>query len=571
MIRSGYIHIFTTMKKILLLLSIFIVSINVTAQTALPIPPVLSGSTIDLYMADSSKQFFSGLNTATIGYNGAYLGPTIMLEKWQQVTLNVHNQINDTTSAHWHGLHVSPANDGGPHTMIMSASTWSPSFTVLDHAGTYWYHPHMHMKTMHQVLMGAAGMIIVKDSVEAALTLPRTYGIDDFPLALQFQHFDSTTGQIVMDDELDNAALVNGVLVSPYLDAPAQVVRLRLLNASSHRFFQLGFSDNRNFHVIASDAGLLDAPVVLNRILLSPGERMEILVDFSGQSGTSVSLRQYGTQLPAGYPGGPPDAMGMMLLGPLDNTNFDLLQINVVAETAEAIHSIPTSLTTNVVHSTTGAGSYALRFTGSPAMSMTNFLMNGVQFDMNVINFTVEQDSVMIWNITNQSMMPHPFHLHGNHFYVLSVDGATPPTHLRGRKDVITVRPMGGTVSLISKYADFSDPMIPYMYHCHILSHEDHGMMGQFIVSPRTTSINTIDKNAIRIYPNPASNTIMIEEDNVNIKLARITDVTGRIVMTINEPGNKQPINISSLAQGTYVLTLTDENGKYHKSRFIKQ
>ena len=121
--------------------------------------------------------------------------------------------LMDTTTTHWHGLHVSPANDGSPHTPIFAGTTWQPDFlTVLDKAGTCGYHPHLHGKTMEQVLLGAAGMIIVRDSgrshVEPAASL---YGIDDFPLALWIgRHFDTLTNQLVMNDELDNAVMVNG-------------------------------------------------------------------------------------------------------------------------------------------------------------------------------------------------------------------------------------------------------------------------------------------------------------------------------------------------------------------------
>ena len=155
------------MKNITLFVVIILSTTLLKAQTALFIPDTLSGSNINLNIADSSNQFFPGFNTTTIGYNGRYLGPTIILDKGQTVTMNVHNALMDTTTTHWHGLHVAPMNDGSPHNPILSGDNWSPSFTVMDNAATYWYHPHMHGMTMDQVMMGAAGLIIVREIVVA--------------------------------------------------------------------------------------------------------------------------------------------------------------------------------------------------------------------------------------------------------------------------------------------------------------------------------------------------------------------------------------------------------------------
>ena len=118
------------------------------------------------------------------------LGPTLILEKGQEISIDVINKLTEPTTLHWHGLHVSPKNDGGPHTVIEPNQTWSPSFTVLDEAATYWYHPHLHEKTEEQVTMGAAGFIIVRDNIESELNLPRNYGIDDIPVVIQSRAFD---------------------------------------------------------------------------------------------------------------------------------------------------------------------------------------------------------------------------------------------------------------------------------------------------------------------------------------------------------------------------------------------
>lgn len=463
--------------------------------TIIPMPDTLSGSDINLTIADSTNQFFSGFNTNTIGYNGRYLGPTIILNKGQTVNMHVTNMLMDSTSTHWHGLHVAPANDGGPHTLIAPGETWNPSFTVMDNASTYFYHPHMHGMTMEHVVKGAAGLIIVRDSVEASLNLPRTYGVDDIPLVCQYQHMDSTTKQIIVEDMLDNIFMVNGVL-NPMVNVPAQVVRLRILNASSSKVLQFGFNDNRTFYQIGGDDGLLSTTVPLTRLRLGSGERAEILVDFSGQNGSTCFINQYADELPAGYPGGQ-SLMGDPI-GPYDDITFSFLRINVVAPTAAPITTMPSTLVTNTPWDTTGAISMNFYLQGDPATSTTHFTINGQYWDMDVINFFLHQENVVIWNITNQSMMAHPFHIHGAHFFILSIDGNPPPPNLQGRKDNVLLAPIEGTATVIMKFEDFNDPEIPYMYHCHILSHEDDGMMGQFIVNPLPPSTpGTISGNTI--------------------------------------------------------------------------
>ncbi|MFN8330268.1 MAG: multicopper oxidase domain-containing protein [Saprospiraceae bacterium] len=160
-----------------------------------------------------------------------------------------------------------------------------------DNSATYWYHPHLHGKTLNQVVKGAAGLIIVQDPEESALSIPRTYGIDDVPLVFQWKTFDNAK-QIIELDELDNEVLVNGALRGSTLNLPAQIVRLRLLNGSSHRYFNFGFNNSMSFKQIAGDAGLLDSPVELSKLILAPGERAEILVDFTGKKREIFMLRQ---------------------------------------------------------------------------------------------------------------------------------------------------------------------------------------------------------------------------------------------------------------------------------------
>ncbi|MBK8556943.1 MAG: multicopper oxidase domain-containing protein [Lewinellaceae bacterium] len=539
---------------------LFVLPALTWAQNPLPIPAALSGNEINLPLQQGVMAFYPGFKTQTVGYNGPFLGPTIILDQGQQVTLNVHNQLNDTTTVHWHGLHVAPKNDGNQHNVILPGENWSPSFTVMDKAATYWYHPHPHGKTMEQVVKGAAGLIIVHDPEEAALGLPQTYGVDDIPLVFQFKTFDAGK-QLVVADEADNAVLVNGVF-SPVASLPAQIVRLRLLNGSSGRAFRFGFSDSRSFQQIASDAGLLDTPVSMSRLTLGPGDRAEILVDLMGLQGSTLVLKTYGNELPQGFLGGTMMMGGA--IGPLDNTAFNLLSINVIAQTNNPVTSIPATLTQNMPWQEAGAGTRSFNFSAQPMMSMTNFFINGLKYNMDVINFSVVQGQTEIWTITNQTMMAHPFHVHGNPFYVLKVNNATPPANERGRKDVIMVPPMGGTVKLITRFEDFSDPDMPYIYHCHILSHEDTGMMGQFIVNPApSSSSNNPMLGHVRIFP-----TLVTQGDALlqiaadpgwEVKKVEVYDLLGRRLMAVEKPSNQ--ISTENMARGVNLVQIKTNHG----------
>ena len=251
------------------------------------------------------------------------------------------------------------------------------------------------------------------------------------------------------------------------------------------------------------------------------------------------------------------------MMGPRDNTDFDLLTIHVIAPTANPVTTIPTVLTSNTIWPQVGASARAIGLSAQPMMSMTNFFMNGVKFDMEKINFTTQVGKTEIWTITNQTMMAHPFHIHGNHFYVLAVNGAPPATNLRGRKDVVIVPPMGGSVKLITRYEDFSDPDMPFMYHCHILSHEDNGMMGQFIIQPAGTG-TTEDgvEQHLRVSPTllgPGTEKVEISADNGwEPRRLEVYDLLGRLLF--NKPFATS-IGASLFAKGENVLRISTAGG----------
>lgn len=550
------------------------------AQTAIPIPDTLSGNSIALTMHQDSVQFFPGQLTKTLAFNQyAYLGPTLILNNGQNVSITVNNQIGDTTNVHWHGLHVSPTNDGGPHIMIMDGMSWNPQFTVLDKASTYWYHPHFHGKTAEHAIKGAAGMIIVRDNDEAQLNLPRRYGVDDFPIIVQSAQLDSNN-QFMPFGMQDSTVLVNGVRANygsaAYLNVPAQVVRLRLLNAAGERTFNFGFTGNMSFKIIGSDGGLLSAPVNATRIRVSPGERYEILLDLSSMNGQSIYLMSYGSELPLGVQGGPTMPMppgNPPMDSPLNGVDYNILQLNVGSPTSNPVTSIPSTLVT--VTPIPEAQSNITRLIEMTAVNMMAmdgpFFFNQQLFDMERIDYYIPIDNTEIWELTNNTMVAHPFHIHDVQFYVLDRDGNLPPVHERGRKDVVLVMPQE-TVRFITKFETFTDTVVPYPFHCHILMHEDDGMMGQFLVVP--SGFTGIDDNfvltqSITVFPNPTSSFLQFELPENELVSYRITDMIGKVVQKQdNFSGNT--IHVSQLSQGIYHVWFRS-GSKYYSSKFQKQ
>jgi FtsP/CotA-like multicopper oxidase with cupredoxin domain len=557
-----------TIKKIVLFLAIILVADDVSfAQSALVIPPALTGTTFNMNIQNGITQFYPSINTPTYGINGNILAPTLIVNKWDWVTMNVTNSLTgfgNSTTIHWHGMHVPAIYDGGPHQIIAQNTTWSPSFQILNSAGTFWYHPHGNNKTDLHVSKGIAGMIIVKDSAEAALTLPRTYGVDDFPVIVQTKAFD-ILNQIAIATEEDTAVMVNGT-VKPYLDAPAQVIRLRLLNGASSRSFNFGFTANHPFKLIATDGGLVDSALTLTRLLLNPGERAEILLDLQGEQGNTIFLNSFSSELPNGIYGAA-TVTGMMggnipgySQNPLNGADFGILQINVVAQTGTPVTTTPIALVTN----TPWTGFTTSRnFNLSPDTMMCAqcqvagpFNINGVHFDMNTINETCYLNTIEKWRITNQTGIAHPFHIHDVQFYILNINGGAVPNYERGKKDVVLVKPMQ-YVEFITRFEDFANDTVPYMYHCHILHHEDDGMMGSFrVIDTVAAGITELqNQNDFLIYPNPANDFLNIALGDNNKTSITVLNSLGEKVFEVETTANLK-LEISNLPSGIYFVKI---------------
>lgn len=543
--------------KIKLLILGTLVAVPLLGQNPLPIPPAITTSTVDLTLDEGTHQFYSGVTTNTMGANGPILGPTLILTQGDNVTLNVHNQLTDTTTIHWHGLHVAPENDGGPHSIIYPGQTWSPNFTVLDKAGTYWYHPHLHMQTDKHVSKGIAGMILVRDAEEATLNLPMSYGVDEFSLVLQTKGFDAN-GQILVHTDLDTSVMVNG-MVNATLDLPSQVVRLRVLNGASQRVMEIGFSDNRSFSLIGTDGGLLTAPVSLNRYRLSPGQRIDVLVDLGTSLGQNFQLMSFASELPNAIYGATQPGMGPGSTGslpdypnnPLNGNDYQLLDITVVGATATPITSVPTALASFTTIPEASANiTRTLTFSSAGAMGDLNgpFLINNATFNMSTINYTIPLNNIEIWEFSNSTPISHPFHIHDVQFFILDINGTPPPPELQGYHDVLLVPGGMGTARFITHFTNHTNDSIPFMYHCHMLTHEDMGMMGQFLVVDPNASIEKVSAINWSVYPNPSNGTMTIKTQEP--REITLLDLSGRQIETYS-------------VNGELIVTIKEQSGIY--------
>lgn len=570
------------MKKLLIFCLVFI-GLVTRSQTQLFIPDTIAGPAYTLNMHQDSVQFFPlGNKSKTYAYNlYRYLGPTLIFNKGANVNITVRNFIGDTTTVHWHGIHLPSKWDGGPHTPIFPGASWTPSFTVMDHAATYWYHPHTHMKTAEQAIKGAIGLIIVRDPVEGALNLPRKYGIDDFPLIVQCQQYDANNQAMHLGMQ-DSTILVNGARANygytVSANCPAQVVRMRILNASGERAFNFGFTGNKSFKIIASDGGLLNAPVTTTRVRLAPGERAEILLDLNGMNGQVIHLMSYASELPMGMQGGPtmPMSGGPPMDSPLNGIDFNVMKIHVVPPTPSPVTTIPATLTSNPVYTPNMASvTRTIRFTADSAMVMDGpFYFNDSAFKMMRVDYKIPLNSIEIWKLVNETMVAHPFHIHDVQFYLFDRNGSTPPAEELGRKDVVFV-PSGDSVMFITKFEDFADTLVPFMFHCHILMHEDDGMMGQFVVKPAVTGATelSLTNATVKVFPNPASDVLTIETysvDNTGPFQLKIYDVMGKVIYASTLAHRQSRLNTSDWAKGLYTLEIVQNENSIHKKIIIE-
>jgi len=444
----------------------------------LPIPPLYEGEmdgdrrVFALTTRAGQAEILPGVTTPTWGFNGDLLGPTLRMRRGEDVRVDITNELDEMTTIHWHGMKLPAWADGGPHSPIEPGATWSPEWTVDQPAATLWYHPHPHEKTALHCYRGLAGMLLVDDEVTDRLDLPAEYGVDDIPVVITDAKFHDD-GRL--DEEIDptlgllgDTPLVNGITNASFA-ATTRRVRLRLLNGASMRFHHLQLADARPFHVISSDSGLLPAPQEVDSVLLSPAERVDILVDLAPGEETILE------SVPLDNNFGIPAGENVTDFGFGDS--FTLLTVTGPGDNAPEPSAVPTTLDPNA-EATPDVGSAIRR-----EFALNTFRINDQLMDMNRIDVTIDHRDPEVWVVTNEnSDWPHNFHIHNARFKVLSLDGTDVTEVLTtGWKDTVALPP-NSTVELAVEFGWHPDPAVPYMFHCHMLLHEDEGMMGQFVI-----------------------------------------------------------------------------------------
>lgn len=432
----------------------------------LPIPPILEPARVEgnavvynLTAAPGSRAFMPDAETPTLGYNGDYLGPTIRVERGQNIDIRVTNGLPNATTVHWHGAHLPAEADGGPHQIIRTGESWSAAFTVDQEAATLWYHPHLMGTTAEQVYAGLAGFLIIDDEVSNSLPLPREYGVDDIPVVLQERRF-TRDGRFsyrpampdIMHGYFGNALLTNGV-IEPYVEVRRGLLRLRLLNGSNSTILRLSLSNGGLLYQIAGDGGFLEAPVPQDQIILSPGERAEVLVDFAGEESGSAE--------PQRGNGGSPVQL-------LAETNAGQEYVALGFRFPRRISGsagIPDRLRPRDWTTPPNDLRRRRRFLMSTMGPGGRLTINGKLMDMARIDEEVRLGSTEIWDVVNDAMgrgmmgpmgnIAHNFHVHGLQFRILSINGSPPPRELAGPKDTVLLWP-GDRVELLVHFSDYT-------------------------------------------------------------------------------------------------------------------
>jgi FtsP/CotA-like multicopper oxidase with cupredoxin domain len=420
-----------------------------TAITRYPlfIPSTITISSFTLTASPGTHDLGGGATTNVWQYNGSLPGPTIVATKGDFISALFQNQLTEPSIIHWHGMLVSHENDGQPSQVIAGGGSYSYNFPIINRAALNWYHPHPHMATGSQVYNGLAGAFIIRDAEEAAFNLPsEKYEV---PLVLRDISLDKNGNPVYNPTGggyFGKTPLVNGTK-DPYLEVDKAVYRFRVLVGSTSRIFSLALSNGAPFILIGNDGGLLSASSNQTTIEVAPGERLDLLVDFrQATAGSKIMLQDL-------------------------NTGWGLLEFGVTSTSVSYSGALTTSSSIQSL-----GDPVTSRFFSFDGMGK----INGKTYDINRIDFTVPFGQTELWTFKTNGNGPHPVHVHGASFQILSRTGGRnqvfPWEH--GWKDVVLVNDFE-TVNVLIRFDAYRGI---YLIHCHKLEHEDNGMMSNFEV-----------------------------------------------------------------------------------------
>jgi bilirubin oxidase len=401
-----------------------------------------------------------GKVTEAYAFNGSVPGPTLEVHEGDRVIVHFRNALPEATTIHWHGLHIPAVMDGSPLHPVPPGASYDYVFTIkAGTAGTYWYHPHPDVRSGYQIAKGLFGAVIVRARDDPLRGIPeRLLILSDNRFradgSVDFAEPQSAQGQI---DEVNgregDVLFVNGQLAPTVSIRSGELQRWRVINVAAARVYRLALAGHTLLHV-GSDGGLFERPVEVREIEVANSERVELLVRGTGAPGDRVALQTlpYDRYVPQTRPQDWQVAR-------------DLLTMVYTTEPPVAPPVVPSMLRRVVPLDSTAA-------TATQVIVLSQGLINGRMMDMHRVDVHASLGATEIWDIENVVGMDHPFHLHGFQFQVLERGGRPEP--FRSWKDVVNVR-KHESVRIIVRYDDFPGM---WMYHCHILDHEDHGMMG---------------------------------------------------------------------------------------------
>lgn len=407
---------------------------------------------VSLTAAPAAVEYVAGRSTVAWTYNGGVPGPLLRAKVGDRIVVHFVNELPEETTIHWHGMRVPAAMDGTTATQapVASGASFDYEFTALD-AGTFWYHPHV--RSDRQVEQGLYGPIVVEDPSEPLSDLPADVVMlsDVLVDPVTFALDDAVDARTAMMGREGNLVLVNGMPANVRLPARAgDARRLRIVNAASARFFDL-MPHGGTMIRIGGDRGLLEQPEVVDHLLLTNGERADVLVwtDTPGATATLVTM-PYERAEGAG-------ATELVTL------------MQFVADDREPVPAmeVPAPLV-SAAESPTAMTERTIRLNEAMMPDGLRFLINDASFpDVPVLEPALGTSER--WQIVNESSMDHPFHLHGFFFWV---------AERSEWKDSVDVP--ADTTLVVEPYFDARDGAAgSWMYHCHILGHAEGGMMGE--------------------------------------------------------------------------------------------
>lgn len=421
---------------------------------------------VNLRAATEQMSLVPGVTTSVFAYNGHIPGPTLVVNEGDHVVVHFTNDLPEPTTVHWHGIHLPFESDGSPFHPIAPGHKRDYVFEVpAGSAGTYWYHPHPDRRTGFAIGKGLFGGIVVRapndplrDLPEQLLVLSDNRFLNDG--AVDFADPHSALGSIDEENGREGPVLfVNGQVNPTIPIRSGEVQRWRIVNASAGRIYRLALA-GQSFLLVGTDGGLIEKPVEMKEIILTTGERAEILVRGAGAPGSRTVLQN----LP--YDRYAPQTR------PRDwQTTRDLLTLQTSSDAPMKPVTIPARLRQITPLDTT-------KVTAVRTVVLGQGMINGKLMDMGRIDISTHVGATEIWQIENVVGMDHPFHLHGFQFQVLDRDGVREP--FLAWKDMLNI-PKHSSARIIVRYDDHPGK---WMFHCHILDHEDHGMMGVLEVKP---------------------------------------------------------------------------------------